>query len=97
MRPDQEAELKRIQEVAIDNAIAEFDEACGLSLQEQQERGDRRWLTQMASSSLKLSADIARLLKPVQGDDSDREDAELSAIISAATTKVIAFDSAKKG
>lgn len=97
MRPDQEAELKRIQEVAIDNAIAEFDEACGLSLQEQQERGDRRWLTQMASSSLKLSADIARLLKPVQGDDSDREDAELSAIISAATTKVIAFDRAKKG
>ena len=96
MREDQLKELIRIQEVAIDNAIAEFDEACGLSLQEQQERGDRRWLTQMASSSLKLSADIARLLKPVQSDEGDREDAELSAIINAATTKVLAFDR-KKG
>jgi hypothetical protein len=50
----------------------------------------------MASSSLKLSADIARLLKPAQSDDGDREDAELSAIINAATTKVLAFDR-KKG
>jgi hypothetical protein len=96
MREDQLKELQRIQEVAIDNAIAEFDEACGLSLQEQQERGDRRWLTQMASSSLKLSADIARLLKPVSGNDEEREEAELSAIINAATTKVLAFDR-KKG
>lgn len=96
MREDQLKELIRIQEVAIDNAIAEFDEACGLRLTEQQERGDRRWLTQMASSSLKLSADIARLLKPAQSDDGDREDAEISAIISAATTKVLAFDR-KKG
>jgi hypothetical protein len=96
MREDQLKELQRIQEVAIDNAIAEFDEACGLSLQEQQERGDRRWLTQMASSSLKLSADIARLLKPVSNNDEEREEAELSAIINAATTKVLAFDR-KKG
>ena len=95
MREDQLKELIRIQEVAIDNAIAEFDEACGLRLTEQQERGDRRWLTQMASSSLKLSADIARLLKPVQADDSDREDAEIAAIINAATTKVLAFDRTK--
>jgi len=96
MREDQLKELQRIQEVAIDNAIAEFDEACALSLQEQQERGDRRWLTQMASSSLKLSADIARLLKPVANNNEEQEEAELSAIINAATTKVLAFDR-KKG
>jgi len=95
MREDQLKELMRIQEVAIDNAIAEFDEACGLRLTEQQERGDRRWLTQMASSSLKLSADIARLMKPSAPDNEDQEDAELKQIIENAQNRVVAFNRGK--
>jgi hypothetical protein len=92
MREDQRAELERIKVQAIDNAIAEFDEACGLSLQEQQERGDRRWLTQMASSSIKLSADIARLLASnPKADAEDEEDAELKALIQSAQDRVVAF------
>jgi hypothetical protein len=97
MRDDQIKELRRIQEVSIDNAIAEFDEACGLSLQEQQERGDRRWLTQMASSSIKLSADIARILaQRVKPDTEEDEDVELKALIQSAQNRVVAFDRSKQ-
>lgn len=98
MREDQRKELERIQETAIDNAIAEFDEACGLSLQEQQERGDRRWLTQMASSSIKLSADIARILaQRAKPDTEEDEDAELRALIQSAQNRVVAFKRESQG
>jgi len=95
MREDQRLELIRIQEAAIDNAIAEFDEAAGLSIQEREQRGDRRWLTMMASSSLKLSADIARLMKPSAPDNEDQEDAELKQIIENAQNRVVAFNRGK--
>ena len=95
MREDQRIELIRIQEAAIDNAIAEFDEAAGLSIQEREQRGDRRWLTMMASSSLKLSADIARLMKPSAPDNEDQEDAELKRIIENAQNRVVAFNRGK--
>lgn len=91
MREDQKKELIRIQEASIDNAIAEFDEAAGLSLQERDERGDRRWLTMMASSSLKLSADIARLMKPVAVDTEEQDEAELKMLIDNAQNRVVAF------
>ncbi len=92
MRDDQIKELERIRETAIDNAIAEFDEACGLSLQDREERGDRRWLTMMASSSIKLSADISRVLasRP-KADTEEEEDAELAALMKSAQDRVVAF------
>lgn len=92
MREDQRKELERIKEQAIDNAIAEFDEACGLTLQEKDQRGDRRWLTMMASSSLKLSADITRMLAGREKqDDEGQEEAELNALITSAQNRVVAF------
>ena len=92
MREDQRKELERIKEAAIDNAIAEFDEACGLTLQEKDQRGDRRWLTMMASSSLKLSADITRMLSNVEKpDDEGHEEAEINALIQSAQNRVVAF------
>jgi hypothetical protein len=92
MREDQRKELERIKDQAIDNAIAEFDEACGLTLQEKDQRGDRRWLTMMASSSLKLSADITRMLANVERpDDEGHEEAEINALIQSAQNRVVAF------
>jgi hypothetical protein len=94
MRDDQKARLEDIKLTAIDNAIAEFDEACGLSLQNKEERGDRRWLTMMASSSIKLYRDISAVLdghKAPNGEEED-EDKRLQKIIEDAAGKVAKFE-----
>lgn len=62
MRKDQEIELRRIQEMALDHAINEMDEAHGKSLDTAEDRGDRHWFTKMASGSIKVAAQIENFI-----------------------------------
>lgn len=62
MRDDQKVELRRVQEMAVDHAIDEMDEAHGRTLDDAESRGDRRWLTQMAASSLKVAMQIEQFI-----------------------------------
>lgn len=75
---DTDAELLRIQQAAIDNAIEEMDAACGLTLDDKQSRGDRGWLTGMAAKSLGVAVRIeqfmaARRTGVPPGEDEDTE------------------------
>ena len=97
MRDDQRAMLEDMREKTLDNAIEEFDAACGLRLTEKEERGDRRWLTMMASSSIKLHREIAALLdgKKPSGEDDDDEARKVQMLIDEAAGKVARFEQRK--
>ena len=61
-RPDQDEELRRIQDVAIEHALAEMDESAARTLETKEARGDRGFLTGMAAKSLGVAVKIEQFL-----------------------------------
>jgi len=55
---DQERTLREIQDQAVTHAIEEMHAAAELGLEEKKDRGDRFWLTKMATQSLTLAAKV---------------------------------------
>jgi hypothetical protein len=55
---DQEQTLREIQDQAVTHAIEEMNAAAQLGLKEKEDRGDRFWLTKMATQSLTLAAKV---------------------------------------
>jgi hypothetical protein len=55
-------ELKRIQEIALEHAINEMDEANTRGLDTKEDRGDRGFLTGMAAKSLGVAVKIEQFL-----------------------------------
>jgi hypothetical protein len=74
---DIDSELKRIQGIAIEHAIEEVDASHQRTLETKEERGDRGWLSQMASRSLAVAVKIETLLNMRRNggtkDDEERE------------------------
>lgn len=90
---DTDAELLRVQQQAIDNAIEEMDAAAGLTLEDKQSRGDRGWLTGMAAKSLGVAVRIEQFLAArrdgkVPGDDEEEEHNAKRKLISKARGEV---------
>lgn len=105
MNDEQKAELQRIQDMAVNNAIEEMSEAGSLTLATKDERGDRFWLTKMASQSLALAARVEAyvMLKQREGSgaDHDTEETEnkrVERMIASARSEVASIVAkAKKG
>lgn len=65
---EMDAELERIQKVAIEHAVQEMDAAAALTLDTKGERGDRGWLTGMAAKSLGVAVRIEQFMALRRGD-----------------------------
>lgn len=83
MDDNQEAELRRIQDLAVKHAIEEMDGAGGRTLATKEDRGDRGFLTSMAGKSLGVAVKIEQfiLLRKARGellgdDDSPQSEAQ---------------------
>ncbi len=59
---DHDAELKRIQEMAINHAIEEMNASDERGIESREERGDRGFLTGMAARSLGVAVKIEQFL-----------------------------------
>lgn len=59
---DYEAELERIQGIALKHAVNEMDEAAARTLATKEDRGDRGFLTGMAAKSLGVAVRIEQFL-----------------------------------
>lgn len=55
-------DLRRIQEIALQHAVDEMDAANGRGLESKDDRGDRGFLTGMASKSLGVAVKIEQFL-----------------------------------
>lgn len=97
MTKDYNAELERIQQLALDHAIEEMDASDERGVDSAQERGDRGFLTGMASKSLAVAVRIEQFLALRRGDggaeggpgDDDAEEAKAkAALVSKAKTEV---------
>jgi hypothetical protein len=73
MTQDHATELARIQALALDHAIEEMDAAAAKTLETQQDRGDRGWLTGMAAKSLNVAVKIEQFLA-LRGEGSGPRD-----------------------
>lgn len=62
MTKDYEIELQRIQEMALDHAIEEMDASDALGVKVAKDRGDRGFLTGMASKSIGVAVKIEQFL-----------------------------------
>lgn len=89
MTKDYELELQRIQEIALDHAIEEMDAADERGVKTSGERGDRGFLTGMASKSIGVAVKIEQFLALRRGghtggdDDKEEEKAKASLIKNA--------------
>lgn len=105
MDDDQKSELQRIQNMAVNNAIEEMSEAGKLTLKTKEHRGDRFWLTKMASQSFSVAARIEQfvMLKQREGggapaDTDETEHARINRMIASARAEVSSIVAkAKKG
>lgn len=96
MKPEQEQELRAIQDQAVTHAIEEMNTAAELGLKEQKDRGDRYWLTKMATQSLTLAAKVEGfiMLKSREGTpppDDETEDRATDRLIKQARGEVTAL------
>lgn len=97
MKPEQEQELRAIQDQAVTHAIEEMNAASELGLTTKEARGDRFWLTKMATQSITLAAKVEGfiLLKSREGgeppDGDDTEDRATDRLIKAARGEVTAI------
>ena len=74
-------DLKRIQDIAIEHAVAEMDEAHARGLDTKEDRGDRGFLTGMAAKSLGVAVKIEQFLilrNREGGYNMDEENVELA-------------------
>lgn len=71
---DYNAELARIQNIALDNAIQEMDATDKLGIATKEDRGDRGFLTGMASKSLGVAVRIEQILALRRGDPGGADD-----------------------
>lgn len=82
-------ELRRIQDMAVGHAIGEMDAAGGLTLETKEERGNRHWLTGMATRSMNVAIKIEQFMilrddhKGQSDDDFGAEAAKASLVKSA--------------
>ena len=105
MNDEQKAELQRIQDMAVNNAIEEMSEAGTLTLATKDERGDRFWLTKMASQSLALAARVEAYVMLKQRESGgtnpeteETENARIDRMIKSARSEVANIVAkAKKG
>lgn len=101
MRQDQEESLRKMQESAIDMAIAEHEAAAAKGLDTKTDRGDRGWLTGMASKSVGLAVKVEQFFQlraqrtSVDPDEDDRETEKMVKQASATVAKL--FESMKAG
>jgi hypothetical protein len=78
---DTERQLREIQDQALANAVEEMQAAAELGLEEKQARGDRFWLTKMATQSLTLAGKIegfimlrSRETPPLPGEEEEQSE-----------------------
>jgi hypothetical protein len=92
MERDRIAELRAVQDMAIDHAIEEMQAAHELGLESKTSRGDRGWLTGMAAKSIGVACKIEQfvVLRSTGngGNDPDAEDAATVALIQKANAEV---------
>lgn len=94
MNKDQENELRRVQDMAVNHAIEEMDAAGVLSLKTKEQRGDRFWLAKMATQSLTVASRIEAFImlrnrEGIGGPESDEdEDKAINRMVSRATDDV---------
>lgn len=99
---DTDAELKRIQDMAVKHAIQEMDAAGALTLDTKESRGDRGWLTGMAAKSLGVAVKIEQFLalresRKDWGEDEDEVDAAKQRLVAKAGAEVAAIMRRVKG
>jgi len=106
INPDHERELRIIQDQAVANCIEEMTAAGDLSLQSKEERGDRFWLTKMATQSMTIAAKIEGYImlraRATCGngndDDEDGQERAVDRMIKQARGEVTAIiERARKG
>jgi len=89
---DYEAELERIQNIALDHAIEELDAADQRGLETTADRGDRGFLTGMAAKSLGVAVRIEQFLilrrREGFGDDDAEQQAATSNMVKKARAEV---------
>lgn len=59
---EREAQLRAIQDQALDHAVEEMTAAGERTLETKEDRGDRSWLTGMASKSLSVAVKIEQFI-----------------------------------
>lgn len=102
--PDHERELRVIQDQAVANAIEEMTTAGEITLQTEKERGDRFWLTKMATQSMTIAAKIEGYImlrsRPASSEppDPEEEDRAVDRMIKQARGEVAAvLERVRKG
>jgi hypothetical protein len=103
MRDDQKSELRRIQEMSIDHAIDEMDEAHGRTIDNPEDRGDRYFLTGMASRSLKIAMQVEQFIALRDRPDmyktaanQEENDKAVDRMVARAQAKITDIKSVKK-
>lgn len=86
-------ELRRIQNLAVQNAIQEMDAAAALGLDTKEGRGDRGWLTGMAGKSLAVAVKIEQFVALRAGrkttpDEEEDEEASKGRLVKEASAEV---------
>lgn len=103
MDEQQEAELRRIQDMAVRHAIEEMDEAGSRGLELKDERGDRGFLTGMAAKSLGVAVKVEQFIllrkarSGIIGDDESELKAAHNLIQSARADVREVLDRVAKG
>jgi hypothetical protein len=102
--PDHERELRVIQDQAVANAIEEMTAAGQLTIATQEDRGDRFWLTKMATQSMTIAAKIEGYImlrsRPASSEppDPEAEDRAVDRMIKQARGEVAAvLERARQG
>lgn len=91
---DYDAELKRIQDIALDHAIEEMDASDGLTVETKEDRGNRGFLTGMASKSIGVAVKIEQFMALKKGngsagwDDPAEEAKAAAALVNSARAEV---------
>lgn len=89
---DRIEQLREVQEIALDHAVQEMQEAHKLNLSTKTSRGDRGWLTGMAAKSVGVACKIEQFIQMREArkavEDPDAADRETDAMVRRASAEV---------
>ena len=93
---DRIEQLREMQEIALDHAVEEMQAAHKLNLETKTSRGDRGWLTGMATKSVGVAVKIEQYLQMrearkalIDPDEEDRHEAAMVRKASAEVSKLL--------
>ena len=85
-------QLREVQEIALDHAVQEMQEAHKLDLATKTSRGDRGWLTGMAAKSVGVACKIEQFIQMREArkavEDPDEADRATDAMVKRASAEV---------